>query len=226
MKWHCQIQPARQKLETRKLMNIDGPWHRFYPNKQGKTRSPNQSRLQSMSAQVAGDQAGCLHKVHLHSRRSGLRQQDREPNDLLYLHSQEEMLPSASESPMISASARVAWLQQNCHHLPKALSLRTCFSDVGMQVNVLQWTKDEVQSLNCDLILLECLNTREQEMMKILLKIRLFNQAPLIVLTDNHALEWSICALHGGADAIFTVNMPDEVIIARSNALLRRWLLS
>jgi DNA-binding response OmpR family regulator len=46
----------------------------------------------------------------------------------------------------------------------------------------------------------------------------------LIVLTDNHTLDWSIRALHSGADALFTINMPDDVIVARSKALLRRWM--
>lgn len=227
MKWYCQMRQILQKPEKRKLMNIDGPFHRFYQHKQWKTASPSPRRQQITSAQLAGDQAGRLRQLFQHHRREDHRQQRRESGNLYYQHSQEEVNPlGSSENSMTSMPARVAWLQQNFYHLPKALSLRTRFSDAGMQVDVHQWTIEDMQSLNCDLILLECLDTFEQEMMRILLKIRMFNQSPLIVLTDNHALDWSICALRGGADAIFTVNMPDEVIIARSNALLRRWLPS
>jgi DNA-binding response OmpR family regulator len=64
----------------------------------------------------------------------------------------------------------------------------------------------------------------EPEMMKAVITVRLLTQAPLIVLTDNHTLDWSIRALHSGADALFTINMPDDVIVARSKALLRRWM--
>lgn len=208
-------------------MNIDGPSHRFYQHKQWKTDPSTQRRLQTTSAQLDSDQVGHLRQLFQHQQLEDLHQPKRHSDNRRYPHSHKNVSSTIpSENSMINASTHVTWLQQNSTHLPKALSLRTRFSDAGMQVNVHQWTIDGTQLLRCDLILLECLGTIEQEMIQILEKIRLFNQAPLIVLTDNHALDWSICALRSGADAIFTVNMPDEVIMARSNALLRRWLTS
>jgi len=124
----------------------------------------------------------------------------------------------------VTSSIHVAWVQQNLYHSPKALSLRTRFSEAGMQINVHQWSIDDVAPVACDLIMLECFDIVEQEMINFLLKLRFFTQSPLVILTDNYTLDWSIWALRCGADAVFTVNMPDEVIVARSNALLRRWI--
>jgi DNA-binding response OmpR family regulator len=71
--------------------------------------------------------------------------------------------------------------------------------------------------------MLECVDTIEQEMLARLDRVRSKSKAPLIILTDNATLDWSLLALREGADAIFTMNTPDEIIFARSNALLRRW---
>jgi len=71
--------------------------------------------------------------------------------------------------------------------------------------------------------MLECVDIIEQDMLTSLEQIRTYSNAPLIVLTDNPTLDWSLLVLREGADAIFTLNTPDEVILARSTALLRRW---
>lgn len=147
--------------------------------------------------------------------------------NMVYQSAQKEPHPLGSTANSVTSPyTRVVWLQQSCQQLPKALSLRTRFTDAGMHVRVHQWTIDDIAPLECDLILFESFEMFEQDLVQFLGKIRIFSQAPLVILTDNHALDWSICALRGGADAIFTVNMPDEVIVARSNALLRRWLPS
>lgn len=43
------------------------------------------------------------------------------------------------------------------------------------------------------------------------------------MLTEDASAERSITALKAGADAVVLLNMPEEVIIARFNSLLRRW---
>ena len=83
--------------------------------------------------------------------------------------------------------------------------------------------KGSSQDFVGELIMLECVDVYEQEMLIRLDFVRQGSRAPLIVLTDNHTLDWSLLALREGADAIFTLNTPDDVIVARSNALLRRW---
>lgn len=222
MKWYCKV---RQPSEQKNAMNSSGPFHRFYQQKQWEKSHAGESRLESTAAQRTGSQEGSLRR--LDQRFEFHRRLRHEADDLFYQAAQKESLPlGPSASSVTSSPTRIAWLQQNFHQLPKAVSLRTRFSDAGMQVKLHQWTVEDVAPLECDLILFECFDRFEQEMIAFLAKIRLFSQAPLIVLTDNYALDWSICALRSGADAIFTVNMPDEVIFARSNALLRRWLPS
>lgn len=225
MKCYCQRDPSAQKHE---LTHSDGPFHRFYrPNLGRKTLSILETRLSMATALRAEGQEERLRQLFQHHRHK-FQDSHRENGKTPHLHTQGEpfsTLPSSHHAP-IGSSVRVAWIQQNLQQLPKALSLRTRFSDAGMSVNTHQWKFDDVGPLECELILFDCCTMIEQEMMRFLLKIRFFSQAPLIVLTDNHTLDWSVTALRGGADAIFTVNMPDDVILARSNALLRRWIPS
>lgn len=225
MKWYCQnyLTPEKSKLTVN-----DGPFHRFYrhrPAKQPHTRLEN--RLQLVTTQLAENQEGRLRQLFQnHRHKFDWRQQQKQEHFSLQNGPEEAPPEVSSENSKMRSSIRVAWVQQNLHQLPKALSLRTRFVEAGMEVNIHQWAIDDVIPLECELIVLDCCPLVEQEMMKFLLKIRFFTQAPLIVLTDSHSLDGTISALRGGADAIFTVNMPDDVIVARSNALLRRWIPS
>jgi len=222
MKWYCKV---GQTSEKSKLVSIDGPSHRSYQHK-GRNKAPvNVSRVQSIAVDLTGKQEESLRQ--LYQRLEFHRRPKGGVENLVYQSAQKEPHPLGSSVNSVTRSpTRVVWLQQSRHQLPKALSLRTRFADAGMHVKVHQWTIDDVAPLECDLILFESFEMFEQELVQFLAKIRIFSQAPLVILTDNHALDWSICALRGGADAIFTVNMPDEVIVARSSALLRRWLPS
>jgi hypothetical protein len=128
---------------------------------------------------------------------------------------------------------RVLWLRAGNVERPKTTGLRNRFGSEGMDIHLtdLQHTDTPVvdlQAINLfptvfDLIILECVEISEAVMLVQLNSIREVSQAPLIVLTDNYTLDWSLRALREGADAIFTLNTPDDVILARSNALLRRW---
>jgi len=225
MQWYCRL---HQKFENSKTMTIAEPIHRFYQRKQGRQQASVLDRhLQPAIANPAGNQGPRLRQWLQNERYEVAGQQPDQLETVFHLNPQGEVPPMNPATDLkVTSPIRVAWLQQNPYHLPKALSLRTRFSEAGMQVNIHQWSIDDVAPLDCDLILFECFEIVEQEMMNFLLKLRFFTQAPLIILTDNYALDWSIWALRGGADAVFTVNMPDEVIVARSNALLRRWIVS
>lgn len=127
---------------------------------------------------------------------------------------------------------RLLWFRTNHAQQPKVSTLLNRFGSEGMEIQVIESVDDANPSgsnpsgnkLACELIMLECINTAEQEMLVRLNTVRANSRVPLIVLTDNHTLDWSLIALREGADAIFTVNTPDDIIIARSNALLRRWM--
>ena len=75
-----------------------------------------------------------------------------------------------------------------------------------------------------DLILMEYFDHLENDMSAALSKIRTESRAPLMMLTDGQTTDWSVNALKAGADAIFNLNTPEDIILARCNALLRRWL--
>jgi DNA-binding response OmpR family regulator len=63
-----------------------------------------------------------------------------------------------------------------------------------------------------------------REAAAIVAEIRTYNVAPLLLLTDQDAIEWSLITLPAGADVALPIHMPEEVILARCIALLRRWL--
>ncbi|MEZ4859905.1 MAG: hypothetical protein R3C14_01285 [Caldilineaceae bacterium] len=124
----------------------------------------------------------------------------------------------------------IAWLHAAEQERPKINSLIARMTDYGMHVKVsmigMQKPLQCFDSTAFDLIFFECVETVEPEMLDQLSAVRLTTQAPLVVLTDNHTLDWGLNALRSGADATFTLNTPEEVILARCNALLRRWVSS
>jgi hypothetical protein len=121
---------------------------------------------------------------------------------------------------------RVLWFRADDQQRPKVVTLLDRFDSAGLDVQVFSIFEGHSAlpgKLTCALIMLECVDTIEQEMLARLDRVRSKSKAPLIILTDNATLDWSLLALREGADAIFTMNTPDEIIFARSNALLRRW---
>jgi hypothetical protein len=229
MKWDS---TTTQKSKKQPSRNTDEPLHRFYQPRVQKPRTPYpQGVAQSSTMPLSQPGDGRLQQLFQEHWRAISHRQSMKRGHLLSQNlqgqrsKQEDRLGRTSATNVkIRPATRLAWLQQTHLHAPKSLGLRTRFADVGMQVNTHQWAADEIVLPECELILLECFGMLEQEMARALVTIRMNSQIPLIVLTDNHTLDWSLGALRGGADAIFTVTMPDEVIVARSKALLRRWI--
>jgi DNA-binding NarL/FixJ family response regulator len=56
-----------------------------------------------------------------------------------------------------------------------------------------------------------------------ILQVRACNHAPIVLLTEHEPLEWSLATLPAGADAVLSIHTPEEIILARCMALLRRW---
>lgn len=222
MKANKQTQSNQQKQP---LPTTSGPLHRFYQRRSWENKFSMAEKRSRIPTHNLEDQGGRLRKLFQQYQHDVYHRQHSHTAHLLQQETQEVVHASF---PVNNAKARsplrVVWLQQKLQQVPKALALRTRFTDAGMQVNLHQLELEEEPALDGELILLECLGMFEQEMLTALAKLRLFSKAPLIILTDNYALDWSLRALHSGADAIFTVNMPDDVILARSKALLRRWV--
>lgn len=149
------------------------------------------------------------------------------PTSDIPLHNGTRLPTSHWPSQKYPIPMRLLWFRTNHVQQPKVSTLLHRFDSEGMEIQVIESiddTQTSVKKLACELIMLECINTAEQDMLIRLNSVRANSRVPLIVLTDNHTLDWSLVALREGADAIFTLNTPDDIIIARSNALLRRWL--
>ncbi|MCX6045328.1 MAG: hypothetical protein NT075_09450 [Chloroflexi bacterium] len=127
-------------------------------------------------------------------------------------------------------ATRLVWVRRPGKELAKSLNLLNQLSTEGVDVwvieasNLVNLAIDDVADY--DLILFEYFDHGTNDMKSAVSHIRLGSRAPLMMLTDDQSVAWSLDALSAGADAIFTVSTPDEVILARCNALLRRWLAS
>ena len=123
---------------------------------------------------------------------------------------------------------RVAWLRQPGRERAKIARLLKHFSNAGMKISMVEVSSGHnpllEQILGFDLILMEYFDHLENDMSAALSKIRTESRAPLMMLTDGQTTDWSVNALKAGADAIFNLNTPEDIILARCNALLRRWL--
>lgn len=216
---------TQAKTQKSLLATTTGPLHRFYqPRAWEKNYSMIEKRRRVATTHDVEGQDGRLRQLFQQHHHEVYHRQHGQTVQVLQQNKQEVVRTSFANNIKTRAPLRLVWLQQTFQQLPKALALRTRFTDAGMQVNLHQLDLEGGLPLEGELILLECFNMFEQEMMKVLLKLRLFSKAPLIILTDNGTLDWTLRALHSGADAIFTINMPDDVIMARSKALLRRWV--
>lgn len=213
-----------QKATKSQHTTIDGPLHRFYQRRSTEKHFSVAVRRQNLATgQFEEKWKGRVQALSQQQQYNSYHRQHTQITQLLQTN--EQGAPYATpDNNKLRTSGRIVWLQQTTQALPKAQALRTRFGETGIQIQLRQASLEADTQLDGELILLECFGMVEPEMMKAVITVRLLTQAPLIVLTDNHTLDWSIRALHSGADALFTINMPDDVIVARSKALLRRWM--
>jgi DNA-binding response OmpR family regulator len=126
--------------------------------------------------------------------------------------------------PKVSPSVCVIWLKPSNDERPKTHSLLSKFLQNEIHVQLVSFAEGMAgQFTKADLLLIEVNNLLDKEIHLLLNQIRLRSQAPLMLLTDHHSLDWSVATLSAGADAVVSQTTPDEVIVARCKALLRRW---
>lgn len=211
------------------MLNKQSPFHRSYKHKRAHARKLRKycfnPRLQRIT-QPIGDKQTSDEISETTSYLNDPSRLDMAGGPVDNLNPSAAMMRK-SRLETIPLQLRIMLLRKAGKASIKLLSLLNRITIEGVVIQTIEIT--EVASTDTskyDLILLECLNAVENEMLLLLSCIRNANRAPLMMLTDNHTLDWSLCALQAGADAIVTVNTPDEIIIARCNALLRRWLPS
>lgn len=121
-------------------------------------------------------------------------------------------------------TARLLWLALDGEQSQRGQILRNMLAGVDMAVTV--WGQSVQPSeawLQFDLILLQVANQSLGQVHRLLTQIRAQSWAPVILLTERQVLEWSLTTLPAGADAVIGLHTADEVIVARCQALLRRW---
>jgi DNA-binding response OmpR family regulator len=124
-------------------------------------------------------------------------------------------------------SAHIVWLRQRRQMGESALRLQRGMKAQGLLVEVADvFDATPAQLANADLILLDAFDRVDGIVETIVARIRMESRVPLVMLTDGYSTEQLVTALTAGADAIWALNIPVEVLMARCKALLRRWIVN
>ena len=131
------------------------------------------------------------------------------------------------ETPVFSSmlTARIVWLRQPNRVDDKGQELYRRMQAQGLALTIVDAfdvTADEL--LSADLLLLDAFDSLEGSIEMVVARIRFESRVPLIMLTSGYSSEQLVTALTVGADGIWSLNTPVELLLARCNALLRRWL--
>lgn len=131
------------------------------------------------------------------------------------------------ETPIFSSmlTARIVWLRQRNRVDDKGQELYRRMQAQGLALTIVDAfdvTADEL--LSADLVLLDAFDSLEGSIEMVVARIRFESRVPLIMLTSGYSSEQLVTALTAGADGIWSLNTPVELLLARCNALLRRWL--
>lgn len=133
-----------------------------------------------------------------------------------------------SHSVLVGAmsAAHVVWLRQRRQIGDNALCLQQGMKAQGLCLEIADvFDVSSTQLADADLILLDAFDRVDGTVETIVARIRLESRVPLVMLTDGYSTEQLVTALTAGADAIWALNIPVEVLMARCKALLRRWML-
>ena len=122
-------------------------------------------------------------------------------------------------------AARIVWLRQRNRMDAKAQALYHHMQEQGLFLSVADIFEISSTDISrADLVLLDAFGSVDGSIETVVARIRFESKVPLIMLTDGSSIEQLVTALTAGADAIWSLNTPVEVLLARCKALLRRWL--
>lgn len=121
--------------------------------------------------------------------------------------------------------ARIVWLRQRNRKDDKGQELYRHMQSRGVALTVADiFDVSSSELLRADLVLLDAFDSLDDSIEMVVARIRFESRVPLVMLTDGYSTEQLVTALTAGADAIWSLNTPVEVLVLRCNALLRRWL--
>jgi DNA-binding response OmpR family regulator len=125
---------------------------------------------------------------------------------------------------LVTQHVHVAWLKASNHQMLDTALLLDTFAEIGFDVQIMSNDDTSLAAMaNFDLIVFNAGNLQSDHICSILLKIRAASLAPLIVLTNEPAEEQVVAVLQTGADAVLSLDVPAEVMVAHCKALLRRY---
>ncbi len=127
---------------------------------------------------------------------------------------------------MLTPMPRLIWLRQRYDLNESASQLQTQMRHAGFSVEILDvFDTNQQQIAQADMILLDAFDRVDGIVETVVSRIRIESRVPLVMLTDGYSTDQLVTALTAGADAIWSLNTPVEVLLARCKALLRRWIV-
>ena len=121
-------------------------------------------------------------------------------------------------------SVLVAWVRTSQDPNKNSDRLSQMFTEEGLSVQSVENDEYLYDHLGrYDLIMLESFGQVDADTLAAVESIRMGSQAPLVMLMSSYARAEMIDALQAGADAVWALGMPREMLLARCRALLRRW---
>jgi DNA-binding response OmpR family regulator len=131
---------------------------------------------------------------------------------------------ATAPKPTRDGQPRLLWLQPTDEDMPMSISLRVQLVAQGVLVYEACF-EGHLGDLcrNFDLILMRIPTHDFRRIQELIAQIRTVNTAPIMLITNNYAVPWSIAVLPVGADAVESIHTPEAIILARCMALLRRW---
>lgn len=126
--------------------------------------------------------------------------------------------------------ARVLWIRQETYN-DTAGQLDQIRSEIYKQMHrqglEVQWSTIQALSQKSldgvDLVIIDSFDDFEGTVQMAAARVRIKSRVPLVMLTQGYSSQQLVLALRSGVDAILSCNTPPDLLIARCNALLRRW---
>jgi DNA-binding response OmpR family regulator len=122
-----------------------------------------------------------------------------------------------------SSPARIFWLRRAESIASQKLMGK--FTQNGLDISVFN-NYDALSTLyddRVDLCVIETAGQSIKEIKVLVICIRARSRVPLILLSEEISTDWAIQMLVAGVDAVVPTETPDDIVIARTKALLRRW---
>jgi hypothetical protein len=128
--------------------------------------------------------------------------------------------------PWALEAARTLWLHGEASEHCLAARLRAKLAAAGCLVYTLEVDPAPGEACRSFDLIIYC--TGAQSVGKVaaaVQQIRVFNRAPLVVLTPEEHLDWALVLLPAGADVVLAFDTPEAIFVARCVALLQRWIV-